>query len=35
MLNVTIDGQRVQVKEGTTILEACQLLDVEYLPCAT
>ncbi|NLL43026.1 MAG: 2Fe-2S iron-sulfur cluster binding domain-containing protein, partial [Firmicutes bacterium] len=29
MLNVTIDGKTVQVKEGTTILEACEFLDVE------
>ncbi len=29
MLNVTIDGQRLQVKEGTTILEACELVGAE------
>ena len=29
MLNVTIDGQKLQVKEGTTILEACELVGVE------
>ena len=29
MLNVTIDGIRAQVKEGSTILEAAQSIGVE------
>lgn len=29
MLNVTIDGQPLQVEKGTTILEACEFLGIE------
>ena len=35
MVRLTIDGSPVEVKQGSTILEACEQLGIEIpLPCA-